>query len=217
MGPLGTALLTIQLVWIPPEVTRVKVIYANRVLPFEGGNPPQLPGPTPGCKIAVGAAALDGQSWTAAPTEIDNITLPANGGLFTSPFIDVTGMRNANGEIGVCWTFPAGVTFYPEFPGDFGWSAPNDTVNPLGGLVQNGVNPMYVNVLLDKINSTTKRINILGDSLTRGLSSTLGQNYPPYQQTLGYLLGTQRGVAACRAATSGASLQSWADIATFPT
>jgi hypothetical protein len=124
-------------------------------------------------------------------------------------------MRNANGEIGLAWSVPTGQTFYGEQPGYYGYGAVNEDVAGLSGLVSVNINPLFV-VLEYYVAPTTRRLIIMGDSLTRGLSTGFGDTNPTYKQTLGWRLGPDRGVVACRAAGSGQSLDAWADIAGRP-
>src|SRR6185369_6542203 len=124
--------------------------------------------------LAVGPIATNGQSWTGTPTVITGITLPTGGALYTSPAIDISGMaRNANGELGVAWSIPTGQTVYGEQPGYFGYAAATEDVVGLSGLLgtPQTVNTTFLNAIY-RVPSTTKRIIIFGDSLTRGLSST---------------------------------------------
>lgn len=217
VGPLGTGLLNVQAMQIPASVTSVQVQYANRGLMYPGNMASQPETTTTGCKIAVGPIATDGRSWTGAIREVDGITLPSGGALYTSASLDVTGMRNANGEIGVAWSVPSGNTFYGEQPGYFGYGAANEDVTNLSGLlgaVQN-VNPLFVNVVYT-VPSTTKRIIIFGDSLTRGLSSNSGDTNPAYKQTLGWLIGGRPNTVCCRAAGSGQTLYAWVDTVGRP-
>ncbi len=207
-GPLETPLETVIAAWIPSTVTQVRVKYANRVFARPGGAlTPQPTGPTTGCKLAVGAINTTGDAWTGSPTVITGVTLPAAGGIYTSDWIDVTGLRNANGEIGVAWSVPTGVPFYGEYPGDFGLSAINDDMSPLSGLVDNGVNPLFI--YLEFL--TAQNLIFIGDSLTRGLSSVAADGQPTYKQTLGRRLGPDHSLTVLRAAGSGQSLVSWQD------
>jgi hypothetical protein len=215
-APLGTPLMNVIAQWVPPEVGQVRFKYANRVLAYPGALISQPATPITGAKFAVGPLHTNGQSWTGTPTVQTGITLPSGGAFYTSGWINTGGMRNANGEIGLAWSVPTGQTFYGEQPSYYGYGAVNEDVSGLSGLVGPlNVNPLFV-VCEYYVNSTTKRLIIIGDSLTRGLSSTSGDTNPDYKHTLGWRLGPDRGVAVCRAAGSGQTLDAWADIAGRP-
>lgn len=215
-APFANPLMNVIAQWIPSSVGFVRFKYANRVLAYPAALIPQPATPINGAKFAVGPIATDGQSWTGTPTSVTGITLPSGGALYTSNWISVASMRNANGEIGLSWSVPTGQTFYAEQPGFFGYGAVNEDVSGLSGLVGPvNVNPLFV-ICEYYVDSTIKRLIIIGDSLTRGLSSNSGEGQPTYKQTLGWRLGPDRGVSVCRAAGSGQSLVSWADIAGRP-
>lgn len=215
-SPLGTPLDNVIAQWIPSDVGFVRFKYANRVLAWPGALIAQPATPITGAKFAVGPLHTNGQSWTGTPNVTTGITLPSGGALYTSNWINVAGMRNANGEVGLAWSVPTGQTFYGEQPGFFGYGATNEDVAGLSGLVGPvNINPLFV-MLEFYTSSSTRRLIILGDSLTRGLSSGFGDTEPGYKQTLGWRLGPDRGVAVCRAAGSGQSLDAYADIAGRP-
>lgn len=216
VGPLGNALDNVIAMQVPSTVTSVQVQYANRGLMWPGALSPQPSVTIAGCKTAVGPIATNGQSWTSAATVQTGITLPTGGALFNANAVDITGMRNANGEIGVAWSIPTGQTIYGEQPGYFGYGATNEDVVGLTSLTGPvNINPLFVNVTY-RVPSTTRRIIIVGDSLTRGLSSSSGDTNPTYKQTLGWLIGARAGNVCCRAAGSGQTLQAWADQAGRP-
>jgi hypothetical protein len=216
VGPLGTPLDNVIAMQVPSTVTSVQVQYANRALMYPGALSPQPSVTIAGCKVAVGPIATNGQSWTSAATVQTGITLPTGGALFNCNAVDVTGMRNANGEIGVAWSIPTGQTIYGEQPGYFGYGATNEDVSGLTSLTGPvTINPLFVNVTY-RVPSTTRRIIIVGDSLTRGLSSGFGDTNPTYKQVLGWLIGARAGNVCCRAAGSGQTLQAWADQAGRP-
>jgi hypothetical protein len=216
IGPLGTPLDNVIAQWVPADVGAVRFKYANRVLAYPGALISQPATPITGAKFAVGPLHTNGQSWTGTPTVTTGITLPSGGALYTSPWLSISGMRNANGEVGLAWSVPTGQSFYGEQPGYFGYGAVNEDVSGLSGLTGPvNINPLFV-VLEYYVGASTKRIIIIGDSLTRGLSSGFGDTNPTYKQTLGWRLGPDRGVTVCRAAGSGQSLDAWADIAGRP-
>jgi hypothetical protein len=215
VGPLATPLDNIIAMRPYPGTTSVQIQYANRVLAYPGALIPQPSGTITGCKLAVGPIAIDGQSWTGTPTIITGITLPTGGALYTSVAIDITGMANANGEIGVAWSVPTGQSFYGEQPGYFGYGATNEDLSGLTALVSVNINPLFVNALY-RVPSTAKRRTLVGDSVTRSLSSTFGDTNGTYKQSLGWLLNARTGVVCNRAAGSGQTLQAWADQAGRP-
>jgi hypothetical protein len=216
VGPLGTPLSNIIAMRLPASVSTMRVQFGNRVL-INPGSPVagQPSSPITGAKLAVGPISLDGQSWTGPITEIDAITLPANGDLYTSPIINVAGLPNANGEVGVSWSVPAGTTFFGEQPGYFGYGSTNENIATPSGLVPVNINPLFVSPYY-QVPSTFQRVIIIGDSLTRSLSSTFGDSNGSYKQALGWLIGGRPNTVCNRAAGSGQSLVSWADQVSHP-
>lgn len=190
VGGAANPILVARSIWVPPDVTRVRVRLANRN---------SLTGVYYGdinTTLAVGTPTAGLNAWASAP-QTQALSTTSTGPAM-SQWFNVT--PNAAGYVMFAWYMPAAIQYgYEDNVDGFQNTNSTDVVN-LPGLVAAGGNPCPLEVAVE-YQTKSPRIVILGDSLNRGLAA-VAANGAGLNLSLARL-GPERGVAACCAALGG--------------
>jgi hypothetical protein len=159
--------------WIPDDVTSVKVYLANRVKASNA-----TVGAINGVDLAVGV--FDGlDDYLGAPSKVTNITIPGDGTFYASPDL-VVGSRVAGKQILVAWTIPNGSTIAVSLTGS-SWglrSVSTASVDPLPSDF-NTNQSLAFDVRVEFTTDIQKRVVISGDSLTIGYDPSVTMRINP--------------------------------------
>lgn len=186
----ATPYLVAKSIWIPADVSIVRVHMANRDS-FNGTQCQDAP-----TTLAVGTPVAGLNGWASAPTT-QALTVTANGVLSQSFSV----VRNAAGYIMLAWYAPTGATFaYEDQTDGFQNTNSTDVVN-VPGLVASTGAPFEVSV---EYTTLASRLVIFGDSLVRGLAASGGA--PAGLNATFAALGASRGLAVTSMGVGGFKL-----------
>lgn len=188
-------------VWLPPDVTQVRLHIGN----FDVTGTQGAINPATGVDVAFGTSnGLGGYS--GAPTKYLSNTIPADGSYYTTPWTAVT--RGGDGKVIIALAIPTGRDLMGTVTG-VTWgvrSTSTASVDPLPGGMSGNISMPYT-MHLEYITSA-KRVVVLGDSLAVGYTT---DNSVTIEQDAFYKTGPDYGYSVDDSGIPNTTLAQWSD------
>jgi hypothetical protein len=204
VNPLTVPLTMVTAVWIPADVTAVRVRMNNNDQTGAVGDGPNVTG----VGLAIGASnGLYGYDGTPNVISAGGITVPGSGAAdYVTGWQPV--MRGADGKMLVVFSIPSGQWIKTNSGGANLYNGRRSQtvaqVDPLPTLVDSGSTAFTVRVECQR--TSVPRFVVIGDSLPLGYGIP---GLPGLECAYGYLLGPNKGWAVDIAAVPGATNADW--------